>query len=131
MSHCLIKTFRSEGYFGMYREKAIKLAANDFFTQHLSKDGQKLTLLREMLVGCGAGTCQENSAGVSASDSFLLPSCGSTVIITTPMEMLKIQLQDAGQIEAQRKLMFQAAGGAPGGPVELRSHTAMQLTREM
>ncbi|KAM9422143.1 mitochondrial glutamate carrier 1-like isoform 6-T11 [Salvelinus alpinus] len=102
MSHCLIKTFRSEGYFGMYREKAIKLAANDFFTQHLSKDGQKLTLLREMLV-----------------------------IITTPMEMLKIQLQDAGQIEAQRKLMFQAAGGAPGGPVELRSHTAMQLTREM
>nr|XP_024003080.1 mitochondrial glutamate carrier 1-like [Salvelinus alpinus] len=95
----------------MYREKAIKLAANDFFRQHLSKDGQKLTLLREMLVGCGAGTCQ--------------------VIITTPMEMLKIQLQDAGQIEAQRKLMFQAAGGAPGGPVELRSHTAMQLTREM
>ncbi|XP_038838541.1 mitochondrial glutamate carrier 1-like isoform X2 [Salvelinus namaycush] len=121
MSDCLIKTIQSEGYFGMYRgaavnltlvtpEKAIKLAANDFFRQHLSKDGQKLTLLREMLAGCGAGTCQ--------------------VIITTPMEMLKIQLQDAGRIEAQRKLMSQAAVGAPGGPVELRSHTAMQLTRE-
>ncbi|XP_045069827.1 mitochondrial glutamate carrier 1-like [Coregonus clupeaformis] len=107
MSDCLIKTIRSEGYFGMYRgaavnltlvtpEKAIKLAANDFFRQHLSKDGQKLTLLREMLAGCGAGTCQ--------------------VIVTTPMEMLKIQLQDAGRIEAQRKLMPQAAGGAPGGP---------------
>ncbi|XP_038838536.1 mitochondrial glutamate carrier 1-like isoform X1 [Salvelinus namaycush] len=120
-SDCLIKTIQSEGYFGMYRgaavnltlvtpEKAIKLAANDFFRQHLSKDGQKLTLLREMLAGCGAGTCQ--------------------VIITTPMEMLKIQLQDAGRIEAQRKLMSQAAVGAPGGPVELRSHTAMQLTRE-
>nr|KAF6267991.1 solute carrier family 25 member 22 [Pipistrellus kuhlii] len=89
MSDCLIKTIRSEGYFGMYRgaavnltlvtpEKAIKLAANDFFRHHLSKDGQKLTLLREMLAGCGAGTCQ--------------------VIVTTPMEMLKIQLQDAGRI---------------------------------
>ncbi|CAB1339289.1 unnamed protein product [Coregonus sp. 'balchen'] len=122
MSDCLIKTIRSEGYFGMYRgaavnltlvtpEKAIKLAANDFFRQHLSKDGQKLTLLREMLAGCGAGTCQ--------------------VIVTTPMEMLKIQLQDAGRIEAQRKLMPQAAGGAPGGPVEVRTHTAMQLTREL
>uniref|UniRef100_A0A7M4FCW2 Mitochondrial glutamate carrier 1 n=1 Tax=Crocodylus porosus TaxID=8502 RepID=A0A7M4FCW2_CROPO len=50
MSDCLIKTIRSEGYFGMYRgaavnltlvtpEKAIKLAANDFFRHHLSKDG--------------------------------------------------------------------------------------------
>ncbi|KFV71394.1 Mitochondrial glutamate carrier 1, partial [Dryobates pubescens] len=88
-SDCLLKTIRSEGYFGMYRgaavnltlvtpEKAIKLAANDFFRHHLSKDGKKLTLLREMLAGCGAGTCQ--------------------VIVTTPMEMLKIQLQDAGRI---------------------------------
>uniref|UniRef100_A0A8C5UY45 Solute carrier family 25 member 22 n=1 Tax=Microcebus murinus TaxID=30608 RepID=A0A8C5UY45_MICMU len=89
MSDCLIKTIRSEGYFGMYRgaavnltlvtpEKAIKLAANDFFRHQLSKDGQKLTLPKEMLAGCGAGTCQ--------------------VIVTTPMEMLKIQLQDAGRI---------------------------------
>ncbi|CAM4733910.1 unnamed protein product [Leuciscus chuanchicus] len=120
MSDCLIKTIRSEGYFGMYRgaavnltlvtpEKAIKLAANDFFRFHLSKDGQKLTLLREMLAGCGAGTCQ--------------------VIVTTPMEMLKIQLQDAGRIAAQRKLMPQAV--TPGGPVELKSPTAMQLTREL
>eukprot|EP00063_Salmo_salar_P009864 XP_013984699.1 PREDICTED: mitochondrial glutamate carrier 1-like [Salmo salar] len=103
-SDCLIKTIRSEGYFGTYRgaavnltlvtpEKAIKLAANDFFRQHLSKDGCKLTLLREMLVGCGAGLVQ--------------------VIITTPMEMLKIQLQYAGWI------------------VELRSHTEMQLTRKL
>ncbi|KAK7117238.1 hypothetical protein R3I94_022713 [Phoxinus phoxinus] len=120
MSDCLIKTIRSEGYFGMYRgaavnltlvtpEKAIKLAANDFFRFHLSKDGQKLTLLREMLAGCGAGTCQ--------------------VIVTTPMEMLKIQLQDAGRIAAQRKLMPETV--APGGPVELKSPTAMQLTREL
>ncbi|XP_051545472.1 mitochondrial glutamate carrier 1-like [Myxocyprinus asiaticus] len=120
MSDCLIKTIRSEGYFGMYRgaavnltlvtpEKAIKLAANDFFRFHLSKDGQKLTLLREMLAGCGAGTCQ--------------------VIVTTPMEMLKIQLQDAGRIAAQRKLMPQTV--TPGGSVEVKSSTAMQLTREL
>lgn len=120
MSDCLIKTIRSEGYFGMYRgaavnltlvtpEKAIKLAANDFFRFHLSKDGQKLTLLKEMLAGCGAGTCQ--------------------VIVTTPMEMLKIQLQDAGRIAAQRKLMPQTV--APGGPVEMKSPTAMQLTRDL
>uniref|UniRef100_A0A4W5LGE9 Uncharacterized protein n=1 Tax=Hucho hucho TaxID=62062 RepID=A0A4W5LGE9_9TELE len=49
-SDCLIKTILSEGYFGMYKcaavnltlvtpEKAIKLAANEFFRQHLSKDG--------------------------------------------------------------------------------------------
>ncbi|XP_059401944.1 mitochondrial glutamate carrier 1-like [Carassius carassius] len=117
MSDCLVKTIRSEGYFGMYRgaavnltlvtpEKAIKLAANDFFRFHLSKDGQKLTLVREMLAGCGAGTCQ--------------------VIVTTPMEMLKIQLQDAGRIAAQRKLMPQAVT-----PVELKSPTAVQLTRQL
>ncbi|KAG8450937.1 hypothetical protein GDO86_003279 [Hymenochirus boettgeri] len=91
---CLTKTLRSEGYFGMYRgaavnltlvtpEKAIKLAANDFFRHHLSKNGSSLTLSKEMLAGCGAGTCQ--------------------VIITTPMEMLKIQLQDAGRLATQQK----------------------------
>ncbi|XP_062433504.1 mitochondrial glutamate carrier 1 isoform X1 [Rhea pennata] len=124
MSDCLIKTIRSEGYFGMYRgaavnltlvtpEKAIKLAANDFFRHHLSKDGKKLTLLREMLAGCGAGTCQ--------------------VIVTTPMEMLKIQLQDAGRIAAQKKLMaaqLSAAAGAAEPVVEART-TATQITREL
>ncbi|XP_058160891.1 mitochondrial glutamate carrier 1 isoform X2 [Dasypus novemcinctus] len=118
MSDCLVKTIRSEGYFGMYRgaavnltlvtpEKAIKLAANDFFRHQLSKDGKKLTLLKEMLAGCGAGTCQ--------------------VIVTTPMEMLKIQLQDAGRIAAQRKIL--AAQAQP--PVEAPRPTATQLTREL
>ncbi|XP_064417909.1 mitochondrial glutamate carrier 1 isoform X2 [Latimeria chalumnae] len=94
MLDCLMKTVRSEGYFGMYRgaavnltlvtpEKAIKLAANDLFRYLLSRDGKGLTLLKEMLAGCGAGACQ--------------------VIITAPMEMLKIQLQDAGRIVAQQK----------------------------
>ncbi|XP_038620241.1 mitochondrial glutamate carrier 1 [Tachyglossus aculeatus] len=120
MSDCLIKTIRSEGYFGMYRgaavnltlvtpEKAIKLAANDFFRHHLAKDGKKLTLLKEMLAGCGAGTCQ--------------------VIVTTPMEMLKIQLQDAGRIAAQKKLLA-AQAPAETAAVETRP-TATQLTREL
>ncbi|KAI5105499.1 mitochondrial glutamate carrier 1, partial [Silurus meridionalis] len=88
MLDCLTKTIRTEGYFGMYRgaavnltlvtpEKAIKLAANDVFRQKLSKDG-KLALWGEILAGCGAGMCQ--------------------VVVTTPMEMLKIQLQDAGRL---------------------------------
>lgn len=128
MSDCLIKTIRSEGYFGMYRgaavnltlvtpEKAIKLAANDFFRHHFAKDGKKLTLLKEMLAGCGAGTCQ--------------------VIVTTPMEMLKIQLQDAGRIAAQKKLMAAQAqlnpstsAGAAESVVESRT-TAIQITREL
>lgn len=100
---CLAKTVRSEGYFGMYRgvavnltfvtpEKAIKLAANDFFRHHLAKDGKQLTLSKEMLAGGGAGTCQ--------------------VIITTPMEMLKIQLQDAGRLASCQK----SATGIPSVP---------------
>lgn len=64
-------------------EKAIKLAANDFFRHHLAKDGKGLTVFKEMLAGCGAGMCQ--------------------VVITTPMEMLKIQLQDAGRLAAQHQ----------------------------
>ncbi|XP_038598219.1 mitochondrial glutamate carrier 1-like [Tachyglossus aculeatus] len=90
-------------------EKAIKLAANDFFQHHLAKDGKKLTLLKEMLAGCGAGTCQ--------------------VIVTTPMEMLKIQLQDAGRIAAQKKLLAAQAPTATAA-VETRP-TATQLTREL
>ncbi|KAG9475610.1 mitochondrial glutamate carrier 1 [Eleutherodactylus coqui] len=123
MSDCLIKTIRSDGYFGMYRgaavnltlvtpEKAIKLAANDFFRHALSKDGKKLTLIKEMLAGCGAGTCQ--------------------VIVTTPMEMLKIQLQDAGRLAAQKKLMANQAG-LNGAAVEANTvrPTAMAISKEL
>ncbi|XP_068613290.1 mitochondrial glutamate carrier 1-like [Brachionichthys hirsutus] len=103
MLDCLTKTIRSEGYFGCYRgaavnltlvtpEKAIKLAANDVFRQKLSKDGH-LPLWGEVLAGCGAGTCQ--------------------VVVTTPMEMLKIQLQDAGRLAAQRPAPTPAAPAPP------------------
>lgn len=92
MFDCFKKTYKTEGYFGMYRgsgvnillitpEKAIKLAANDFFRHHLSTGTGRLSLFREMLSGAGAGFCQ--------------------IIITTPMELLKIQLQDAGRLAAK------------------------------
>ncbi|XP_044303821.1 mitochondrial glutamate carrier 1-like isoform X1 [Varanus komodoensis] len=120
MLDCLIKTLRSEGYFGMYRgaavnltlvtpEKAIKLAANDYFRHLLAKDGIALSLSKEMMAGCGAGICQ--------------------VIITTPMEMLKIQLQDAGRLASQQ-LISRVPCPAPGckllslSPVPIRAYNA-------
>uniref|UniRef100_A0A8D0FWR8 Mitochondrial glutamate carrier 1 n=1 Tax=Strix occidentalis caurina TaxID=311401 RepID=A0A8D0FWR8_STROC len=89
---------------------------NDFFSL-FSSGRKKLTLLREMLAGCGAGTCQ--------------------VIVTTPMEMLKIQLQDAGRIAAQKKLMAAQAqlssssGAGAAEPAVERRPTATQITREL
>ena len=57
-------------------EKAIKLVANDLFRHKLAKQGEKnLSTLRGMLAGGSAGFCQ--------------------VIVTTPMELLKIQMQQA------------------------------------
>ncbi|XP_006785762.1 mitochondrial glutamate carrier 1-like [Neolamprologus brichardi] len=136
MMDCLVKTVKSEGYFGMYRgaavnltlvtpEKAIKLAANDFFRHTLSKDGGKLTVFKEMLAGCCAGMCQ--------------------VIVTTPMEMLKIQLQDAGRIAAQQRVMptvvtslkmgrtsavLSRSYNTIPGPQAMRT-SAIQITREL
>lgn len=89
---CFKKTYKAEGYFGMYRgsavnillitpEKAIKLAANDFFRHHLRTAKGELPVVRQMCAGGLAGFCQ--------------------IIITTPMELLKIQMQDAGRIAAQ------------------------------
>ena len=95
MFDCFRKTYKAEGYFGMYKgsgvnillitpEKAIKLTANDTFRHYLSPGpGQKLPLEREMLAGGLAGACQ--------------------IIVTTPMELLKIQMQDAGRIAMAAK----------------------------
>ncbi|KAM4748719.1 mitochondrial glutamate carrier 2 [Rhinophrynus dorsalis] len=124
MFDCLIKTVRSEGFFGMYRgaavnltlvtpEKAIKLAANDFFRNRLAQEGKELTLFREMLAGCGAGTCQ--------------------VIVTSPMEMLKIQLQDAGRLATQRVVAGQGVAAAVPHPstTALQKPSALQITKEL
>lgn len=92
MFDCLKQTYRAEGYFGMYKgsavnlilitpEKAIKLAANDYFRNKLTKKDGTLPIYREMMAGGSAGFCQ--------------------IIITTPMELLKLNLQDAGRIKAE------------------------------
>ena len=92
---CFRKTLGKEGFFGMYRgsgvnillitpEKAIKLTGNDFFRHHLRTREGKLPVHREMAAGGLAGLCQ--------------------IIVTTPMELLKIQLQDAGRTHHTTKL---------------------------
>lgn len=59
-------------------EKAIKLVANDFFRHTLAVTGEKkLSLWRGMVAGGLAGMFQ--------------------IIVTTPMELLKIQMQDQGR----------------------------------
>merc|ERR1719402_308147 len=74
-------------------EKAIKLAANDFFRHKLTKSDGSLPISREMLAGGSAGLCQ--------------------IIVTTPMELLKIQLQDAGRVAAQLKAAGQSTAHLP------------------
>ncbi|XP_068133367.1 mitochondrial glutamate carrier 2 isoform X2 [Hyperolius riggenbachi] len=119
MFDCLIKTVRSEGFFGMYRgaavnltlvtpEKAIKLAANDFFRNLLSQEGKELTLIREMLAGCGAGTCQ--------------------VVVTSPMEMLKIQLQDAGRLATRQTI---AGDGSGTVSQTIQKPSALRIARNL
>ncbi|XP_064608615.1 mitochondrial glutamate carrier 1-like [Liolophura sinensis] len=119
---CGVKTFRNEGFFGMYRgsgvnlllitpEKAIKLVGNDFFRHYLRTDKNTLPFHRELLAGAGAGLCQ--------------------ITVTTPMELLKIQLQDAGRT---------AKMAVSGGPVSANGNVsaprisatkiAMTLVRE-
>lgn len=88
MWDCFTKTRQAEGFRGMYRgsgvnlllitpEKVIKLVANDFFRHRLTDKNGKLSIQREMLAGGSAGLCQ--------------------IVITTPMELLKISMQDAGR----------------------------------
>nr|CDJ85147.1 Mitochondrial substrate solute carrier domain containing protein [Haemonchus contortus] len=63
-------------------EKAIKLCANDFFRYHLAVPGQKqLSVFRGMIAG-----------GLTAVFQMT---------VTTPMELLKIQLQDQGRTAAK------------------------------
>jgi len=115
MADCFRKTFRAEGYFGMYRgsavnillitpEKAIKLAANDYFRHKLTRPDGTLPVTREMAAGGCAGLFQ--------------------IAVTTPMELLKIQMQDAGRVAAQLR--------AAGQPTDhLPKTTALSVTRQL
>lgn len=118
---CAKKSYSAEGFFGMYRgsgvnlllitpEKAIKLVGNDFFRYYLKPEGAPLTPIREMLAGAGAGTCQ--------------------IIITTPMELLKIQLQDAGRTASVTSVEPGAAGSVSAPPRLSATQLAMNLLRE-
>jgi len=115
MLDCFKKTYRAEGYFGMYRgsavnillitpEKAIKLAANDYFRHRLTRPDGKLPVSREMIAGGSAGLCQ--------------------IVVTTPMELLKIQLQDAGRVAAQLKASGQSTANLP-------KISALGITKEL
>jgi len=115
MRDCFMKTYKAEGYFGMYRgsavnillitpEKAIKLAANDFFRHKFTKADGSLPVSREMVAGGCAGLCQ--------------------IVVTTPMELLKIQLQDAGRVAAQMKAAGQSTAHLP-------KISALSVTREL
>ncbi|CAC5376231.1 SLC25A18_22 [Mytilus coruscus] len=85
---CAKKTYRAEGFFGMYRgwavntllitpEKCIKLGLNDLFCHHFGGKNGSLQWYGRLSAGGLAGACQ--------------------IVVTTPMELLKIQLQDAGR----------------------------------
>ncbi|XP_038046015.1 calcium-binding mitochondrial carrier protein Aralar1-like [Patiria miniata] len=87
---CFTKVIRHEGFFGLYRglppqllgvapEKAIKLTMNDFVRDHLRrKDG--IPLWAEIVAGGCAGASQ--------------------VMFTNPLEIVKIRLQVAGEIQS-------------------------------
>uniref|UniRef100_A0A2K6CVD5 Mitochondrial glutamate carrier 2 n=1 Tax=Macaca nemestrina TaxID=9545 RepID=A0A2K6CVD5_MACNE len=105
MIDCLMKTARAEGFFGMYRggllrppgrlgsrcERQLRLKEPDACSHRMQRN-----LKMEMLAGCGAGMCQ--------------------VVVTSPMEMLKIQLQDAGRLAVHHQ-------GSASAPSASRSYT--------
>lgn len=88
---CFTKTLRHEGFLGMYRgavvnivmispEKAVQLVSNDWFRHRLATEANGSpggSAFTEVLSGALAGLCQ--------------------LVISTPRELLKIQLQDAGR----------------------------------
>lgn len=105
MLDCFRKTYRAEGFLGMYRgsgvnillitpEKAIKLTANDFFRHQLSDANNNITIPREMAAGGLAGLFQ--------------------IVVTTPMELLKIQLQNAGRVATTTEAAAATAAGIAG-----------------
>ncbi|KAL5283982.1 SLC25A22.2 family protein [Megaselia abdita] len=108
----LKKIIKSEGYFGMYRgslvniilitpEKAVKLAGNDYFRYFLTTEDGRLSIPRQMVAGGAAAVFQ--------------------MFVTTPMELLKIQMQDAGRAVAQAKLEGKT----------IHRKTSMELAAEM
>ncbi|XP_013416702.1 mitochondrial glutamate carrier 1 [Lingula anatina] len=113
MRDCFIKTWRNQPYLGMYRgagvnlllitpEKAIKLVCNDFFRHRMGEGTGQLTFFGALVSGAGAGLCQ--------------------IVVTTPMELLKIQQQDAGRINT---------GAGNAAAVNAKRITATQMAKKL
>ena len=83
--------------------QAIQLAANDYFRHRLTTKDGRLPIPREMMAGGCAGFCQ--------------------IIVTTPMELLKIQLQDAGRVAASLR-----AAGRESGSQDTRLNNFEKLS---
>ncbi|UJR25584.1 hypothetical protein I4U23_006928 [Adineta vaga] len=91
---CFKKVVRHEGVFGLYRglipqlvgvapEKAIKLTVNDFIRDRLTQSDGTITLWAEIVAGGCAGASQ--------------------VTFTNPLEIVKIRLQVAGELQSVRR----------------------------
>ncbi|CAH8641252.1 unnamed protein product [Dicrocoelium dendriticum] len=104
---CARKTFQREGFLGMYRGEFVLSSASPFV--YLVFNRKPLTPLREVLAGAGAGTCQ--------------------IIVTTPMELLKIQLQDAGRTASVSVKAVEADGLLTSRRLSA-TQLALQLIRE-
>lgn len=115
---CFVKTLKSEGIRGMYRgssvnlllitpEKAIKLVANDGFRFLLKAKDGSLPVYRQVFAGAAAGMCQ--------------------IVITTPMELLKISLQDSGRIAQQLK---SDGGNATAAKAPTATQIALKVFKE-
>lgn len=98
--HCARKIVQHEGLRGLYRglppaltgvfpEKAIKLSVNDYLTAVLSRPDGSISIPMAMVAGGGAGFCQ--------------------VVITNPMELVMINMQDAAAKGRKHRSMFHLA----------------------
>merc|ERR1712013_383962 len=90
MADCFRKTYRAEGYFGMYRgsgvnillitpEKAIKLAANDYFRHKLTRPDGTLPVtvrLRYKMFSAFSRFCTEQARNGCRRMCRPLPNCG-------------------------------------------------------
>lgn len=95
---------------GVTPEKAIKLAANEFFREKFEKEDGSISLLHEVLSGAGAGFCQ--------------------VIATNPMEVSKIRMQMQALLPvAERQTAMQVVKGL--GIKGLYTGTAATLCRDV
>lgn len=91
---CFKKVIRHEGFLGLYKglsvqligvapEKAIKLTVNDLVRDKIIQYNGSLPLIGEIIAGGSAGMCQ--------------------VIFTNPMEIIKIRMQVAGEIQSMAR----------------------------